>query len=194
VTIDFAWPTLNVSNPGGLDGSGQSNDFLTATLDADALANLLLGGALTFLDPEPLNPDNFELADVDIIGAASFLQAFAFAIGAGTKVNLVLEDGFTTELTFGTDLLITNLSSHELDNDADDIVSFHFELIPKVNLENDTDVEFDFDLTYAIGKNPPVIDGPIFGDTVDIGSFTLDVFNDTFAVAGLTSQTVNFTV
>ena len=103
-------------------------------------------------------------------------------------------DGAEFELTLGTDLMITNLSSHELDNDADDIVSFHFELLPNVTLENDTDILFDFDLTYAIGKNPPVIDGPIFGDTIDIYSTTVGVFNETFSIAGITPQTVNFVV
>jgi hypothetical protein len=194
VSLDFAWPILSVSNPNGLSGSGASNDFLTANLDVDALAAFFIP-PLAILDPNPLDPDNFEIADVDIIGAASFLQNFLFSVGAGTKVNLVLEDGAAFELTFGTDLLITNLSSHELANDADDIVSFHFELLPNIQLQNDTDILFDFDLTYAIGKNPPVIDGPIFGDTIDIYSTTVDVYDNTFQLAGITtSQTVNFVV
>lgn len=189
VSVHGEWPHISVT--GGTSGSGESNEFLNANLDVDALANMLLGGGLFFLDPEPLNPDNFELLDVDIEGSLKLLQEFSLDLLATQKVNLVLEDGHVEELTFGQQLLIDNASSHDLNNDG--IIEFSFDFSPKVNLTNDTDIGVDVEMHLAVGKNAPLV-GTIYEDTFDIYANTIDVYDNTFQLAGVGTKSFDFVI
>ena len=190
VEVGLAWPHISVANDAGLmSGSGASNNFLSATLDIDQLANYLLGGALSFIDTEPTNPDNFELLDLDITGGLNFLQEFAIGL-AETTANLVLEDGTVIPITWGTPITISNASSHELADDGDDILSFYLDLTPNVTLTNDTDLGLNLSAHLTILKNFEL--GSIVDQDFAIASGSIDVFNDTFALSGVGSQSFEF--
>lgn len=181
VDIGFAWPHLSVTNdPGLLSGSGASNNFLSATLDVDQLANALLGGALSFIDPSPLDPGNFELLDLDVTGGLNFIQNFAIGLDS-TSAALVLEDGASVPFTFGTPLTIDNASSHDSNNDGQ--VTFTIALDPNLTLDNETVLGGNISAELTIPKN---FDLTLYHDTYDIASGPLvTVFDDTFALDGV---------
>ena len=187
--IGVAWPHLSVSNdPGTMEGSGESNNFLFATLDIDQAANLILGGLLSFLDADPTDPDNFELLDFDLTGGLNFLQEFAISL-AETSTSLVLEDGFVVPLTFGTEVRIDDASTHDFDGDG--LVEFSLELDPNVELSNDTDLGANLSAHLWILKNFDL--GTIVDETFPIASGTIaDIYDDTFALSGVGSQTYEF--
>lgn len=187
IDIGFEWPHLSVT--GGLSGSGTSNDFLFLTLDVDQLANLLLGGALSFIDPNPTDPDNFELIDLDITGGLNFIQEFALGLAA-TSTMLVLEDGTEFALTFGTPMTISNVSQYDANNDGN--VEFDFALDPNVTLSNQTSLGGNIDAELWIPKNFEltlvhehfdIVEGPL-----------VEVYNAEFALAGVGSQSYQFLI
>lgn len=191
VSVGFAWPHITTTNdPDLLSGTGESNDFLSATLDVDALANYLLGGALSFIDPDPLDPGNLELLDADITGALKLIQEFGIALQS-QGVNLVLEDGAVVPMTFGSPMMITGASAHDANGDG--TLAFSFDLSPKLNLTNDTEVGVDIDMYLALGKNVPVV-GTIYEDTFELFGTSIDVYEATFPLAGVGTQSVNFTI
>lgn len=184
VDIGFEWPHISVTNdPGLLSGSGETNNFLFATLDVDQLANFLLGGALSFIDTDPNDPGNFELLDFDITGGLNFIQSFAIAL-ASTSATLVLEDLTEVAFSFGTPLTITDASSHDLNNDG--TIEFTFKIDPNVTLNNTTELAGNLSAHLTIPKNfdytivdatYPIVDGPL-----------VTVFDETFALTGVGSQ------
>lgn len=187
VDVGFEWPHLSVT--GGTSGSGTSNDFLFMTLDVDQLANYLLGGSLAFIDAEPTNPDNFELIDLDITGGLNFIQEFELGLGS-TSTSLVLEDGTVVPLTFGTPVTITNVSSHDVVDDG--VVDMSFDLDPNVTLANETILGGNLDADLWIPKN---FDYTLVQQHFDIVEGPLvTVYDDTFALAGVGSQSFEFMV
>ncbi|HYC94300.1 MAG TPA: Ig-like domain-containing protein [Sphingomicrobium sp.] len=191
VSVGIAWPHLSVSNdPGLASGSGESNSFLYATLDIDALANYFLGGALSFLDANPTDPDNFELLDLDLTGGLNFIQEFAIGL-AETSVSLVLEDGFVVPMTFGQQIRIDNASSHDANGDG--TISFSFDLDPNVTLSNDTDLGAILTAHLWILKNFDL--GALVDEEVlNISGSIADIYSNSFALEGVGAQSYAFLV
>ena len=195
IEVAVEWPHISVNNdPGLMSGSGASNNILQTTLDVDAWANLILGGALTFLDADTSTESNFELADLDLVGGLNLLQSFGITL-AGQTVDLVLEDGVHFLMTFGTPLTITNASSHDLNGDGH--IGMSFDFTPNLQLTNKTEVGGNFSVELALVRNLdlyvtditlidesyPIVSGPI-----------VTVFEDTFALdtAAIAAQTMAF--
>ena len=188
------WPHISVDNdPGTLSGSGFSNDMLALNLDIDQLiAEIFLAGANP-LDSDPTTEDNFEIADLDLVGGLRLLQDFAIGLGSGQTVDLVLEDSTHIPLTVGTGLWITNASSHDLDHNG--VVTFSFDLDPDVQLTNSTSIDIDLSAQAAILRNIPVIDYTVYEDNnIPIADVPIEVYNNTFALNGVGSQEVSFFV
>jgi hypothetical protein len=186
----IGWPHISVVNaPGTLTGSGESDPLLSVTLDVDALANSLLGGALSFLDSDPTTEDNFEIFDLDIVGNIRMLQEFSLSL-ASVSGKIVLEDGTTYAITVGSALTIDNASSHDANHDGH--VGYSFEFNPDVNLSNTTSVGADLDAQLAIIRNLDleVTDVTVLDETYDIGGISIPVFSDTFTLNGVGSQTL----
>ncbi|MEO5578726.1 MAG: Ig-like domain-containing protein [Sphingomicrobium sp.] len=189
VEIGLEWPHLAVTNnPGTLSGSNASNNFLEVTLDVDALAATFIP-FLALLDADPTDPNNFELLDFDITGGLNLLQQIQIGLGS-TNASLVLEDGFVIALTWGTPITITNASSHELPDDGDDIISFTLQLTPNVTLTNDTDLGLNLGGQLTVLKNFEL--GPIVNQPFTLASTSIDIFNDTFELTGVGSQSIDF--
>jgi hypothetical protein len=181
--LGVAWPHISVT--GDTSGSGTSNDFLYGTLDIDALAAYFLP-VLHLLDADPTDPDNFELLDFDLTAGLNVIQEFGLGLGS-TGVNLVLEDGTSMAMTFGTPLTVQNASSHDANHDG--VVDYSFSLDPNVTLSNETSIggelsahlwipkNFDFSL---VDQEFPIVDGPL-----------ITVFDDTFALTGVGSQDIH---
>lgn len=186
VDIGFEWPHISVT--GETSGSNTSNDFLFATLDVDALAAWFLP-PLAFLDADPTDPNNFELLDFDITGGLNFIQTFALGLAA-TSTTLILEDGTALALTFGTPMTISNASSHDLNGDG--IVEFDFALDPNVTLSNETTLGGNIDGELWVPKN---FDFTLVHEHFDIVEGPLvTVYEDTFALAGIGSQSFEFLI
>jgi Bacterial Ig domain len=195
VDVAVEWPHLSVSNaPGTLSGSGLSNNFLSATLDVDGLANQLLGGALSWVDSDPTTESNFEVFDVDITGGFKLAQDFALSLG-GQSVNLVLEDGATIAMTIGTPITITNASSHDANHDG--IIDFTFALTPNVQLTNHTGINAGLTAELAFLRNLGLGDVgsiTVFDDSFPIIDTTIPVYSSTFALNGVGSQNFTFVI
>ena len=131
-TLDFPygisgtleWPNLEVSGIegalGSYSGSGSSNNFITVNLDADQLAaDVLLGGA----NPFDLSADlgvaggSLELVDVDVFAGLNFLQNFTLQAG-GLSSTMIFEDGSSRAFTFGDELIFTDASGLDANNDG----------------------------------------------------------------------------
>lgn len=192
VDVGFEWPHISVTNdPGLLSGSGESNNFLFATLDIDALANLLLGGALSFIDSDPNDPDNFELLDLDLTGGLNFIQEFALGL-AQTSVSLILEDGVSVSMTLGSPLMIENASSHDLNGDGN--IDFSFDLGPNLTLHNETQLGGNISAELWIPKN---FELSLVHESIEIVSGPIvTVYEDTFTLntAEIVAQTMTFQV
>jgi len=176
-----------------MSGSAFSNNMLALTLDIDQLvANIFFGGA-NALDSDPSTEDNFEVADLDLVGGLRLLQEFAVGLGAGETVDLVLEDGTTTALTIGTGLWIDNASSHDANDDG--VVTFSFGLAPDVELTNSTSIDINLSAQVAILRNIPVVDYTVYSDDdIPIANLPIEVYNSTFDLNGVGSQQVDFLV
>jgi Bacterial Ig domain len=195
VDVSVEWPHISVSNaPGTMSGSGLSNNLLAATLDVDGLANALLGGALSWVDSDPTTESNFEVFDVDITGGLKLAQDFAISL-AGQSVNLILEDGDTIAMTFGTPITITNASSHDLNGDG--TIEFSFALAPNVQLTNETGINAGLTAEVAILRNLGLGDVgsiTVFDDSFPIIDATIPIFSDTFALNGVGSKMFDFVI
>ena len=188
VQVDGEWPHITTTNdPGTLSGHGESQDFLSATLDIDQAANELLAHTLQFIDPEPLNDNNFEILDADLVGGLKMVQDFAIQL-AGQSATLTLEDGAVVAFNFGTAFTIDNASSHDLNHDGH--LGMTFGITPQLTLTNDTDIESDLSVDLWLLKNLPdeLGGGSAYHDTFPISSGSFSVFNDTFDLAGVASQ------
>lgn len=195
VDLGLEWPHISVTNdPGLLSGDGASNNFLELTLDVDALANYILGGALSWIDGDTSTEDNFEILDLDIVGGLNFLQEFAIAL-QGQTVNLILEDGTNMAMTIGSGLSITNASSH--DSNGDGHVDMAFDFTPLLELSNKTELGGNLSVEFALIRNLdlgvtdvtlvdtswPIVAGPIatvFNDTFDLDSTAIAAQTMTF--------------
>lgn len=194
VEVSAEWPHISVDNdPGTLSGSAYSNNMLALTLDIDQLiANIFFGGA-NALDSDPSTEDNFEVADLDLVGGLRLLQEFVIGLGSGQTVNLVLEDGTTTPLTIGTGLWIDEASTHDANHDG--VVTFSFGLDPDVELTNSTSVDINLSAQLAILRNIPVVDYTVYSDDdIPIANVPIEVYSDTFDLNGIGSQQVEFLV
>ena len=194
-TVEIAWPQIAVTNaPGTMSGSGESNPILNLTADIDQIANFILGGALSFLDDAPSNTeDDFELADLDLAGALKLLQDFAIAVGTSQSVTVILEDGDTFEMIFGTPLTIDDASSHDVDNDGN--VSMSFDFTPEVELTNSTSIGVELSIEVALVRNLDVFgyDFTLYDpDPFPIFETGFEVFNETFALQGVGSANYGF--
>jgi len=188
VEIGFEWPHISVTNDAGLlSGSGESNNFLFATLDVDALANQLLGGLLSFLDANPLDDDNFEVLDLDVTGGLNFIQEFVIGL-ASTTATLVLEDGFEVALSFGSPLIVNDALSHDANGDGN--IDYDLRIDPNVTLENETLLGANLSAELWIPKN---FELSLIHETFDIASGPIaTVFDDTFALQGVGEQIVEW--
>ncbi|MFM5924880.1 MAG: Ig-like domain-containing protein [Novosphingobium sp.] len=195
VDVALEWPHISVTNdPGLMSGDGASNNFLQATLDVDALANYLLGGALSFIDSDPTTEDNFELLDLDIVGGLNVLQEFAIALQSQT-VDLILEDGAHIAMTLGTALTIANASSHDVNHDGHIDMSFDF--TPLLELHNKTEIGGNMSVELALVRNLDlgVTDVTVYDESFPIVSGPIaTVYEDTFTLNtdAIVSQTMTF--
>ena len=102
-------------------GSGSSNNFITVNLDADQLAaDVLLGGA----NPFDLSADlgvaggSLELVDVDVFAGLQ-LPAELHAAGRRPQSStMIFEDGSSRAFTFGDELIFTDASGLDANNDG----------------------------------------------------------------------------
>lgn len=207
-SIDFAWPDLDTTsddtNP--YAASGASNDFLALNLDIDAFLTAVAG-----LPVNPVAPGfsvdlgfaaaSFlvELLDLDVGIGLNFLQQFDMAISS-LQGTITYENGESHPFSFGTDIVLTNASSYDIDDDQ--VIDFTLTLDPQATLSNDTELGFNFlwnfDLLKASGSFEifdievgsfsvgPALD---LGGTVPIAS--VDVYNNTFAL-DFGSQNLSF--
>ena len=196
VDVVAEWPHISVdNNPGTMSGSDFSNFMLALNLDVDGAANALLGGLLSFLDPDPTTEDNFEIFDLDLVGGLRLLQEFAVGLGTGQSVDLVLEDGVHTPLTIGTGLWIANASTHDANHDG--VVTFSFALTPDVELNNSTSIDVALSAQLAIIRNLDlgVTTVTVFNDDdIPIANVPIEVYSNNFNLTGVGSQTVDFFV
>jgi hypothetical protein len=185
IQVDGSWP--HITTTGGLSGHGESQEFLTANLDIDQALNELLAHAFQFIDVDPVDPNNFELLDADLVGGLKLVQDFALGL-AGQSASLVLEDGTVVPFSFGSDFVLDHASAHDANHDGH--LGMSFSITPQLTLTNDTAVQSDLSLDFYLLKNLPdaLGGGDAFHQTypIDQGSFT--VFNDTFDLAGVTPQ------
>ncbi|HET9810557.1 MAG TPA: Ig-like domain-containing protein [Sphingomicrobium sp.] len=188
------WPHISVENdPGTLSGSGFSNNMLALNLDIDQIiSNIFFGGANP-LDSDPATEDNFEVADLDLVGGLRLFQEFAVGLNSGQTVDLVLEDNTVVPLTIGTGLWINEASSHDADHNG--VVTFSFGLDPDVQLTNSTSIDINLSAQAAVLRNIPLVDYTVWSDdNIDIAHVPIEVYNNSFALNGVGSQDVNFFV
>jgi Bacterial Ig domain len=182
LSITFDWPHLSVQQEDQsgnmVSGDGASNNFIQLNADVDlAAATLfpLFAPIEAVLDPDPLDPNNFELLDLDVNGGANFLQKFVLN-ALGLDGTITFETGDQETFHAGEALpIIRNASS--LDGpDAGANIDFTLSLTPHVTLQNTTSIGFNIGGQLGVLKNIPVIDDSLFnqGITIPIASIPLD--------------------
>ncbi|WP_342128554.1 Ig-like domain-containing protein [Hydrogenophaga sp. OTU3427] len=204
-SLTFEWPDVDVSALTGvatttITGDDASNSFLDLGLDVDELVFTILG----IPNPFDIGFDigvawgSIELADLDLSAAMNFLQSFTLTANSLPGI-ITYEDGSTAAFTFGSDIVLTNASSYDVDND--NLVEFELSLDPNASLNNDTDLGFNFSYVFDVlkmtGGYDVVFDsgainvGPAYSisDTIPLG--TVGVYDNTFAL-NFESETVNF--
>ena len=188
------WPHISVDNdPDTLSGSDFSNNMLALNSDIDQLIAQVFFAGANPLDFDPSTEDNFEIADLDLVGGLRLLQEFAIGLNSGQTVDLVLEDSTHIPLTIGTGLWIYDASSHDLDHDG--TVTFSFDLDPDVQLTNSTSIDVNLSAQVAILRDIPVIDYTVYSDDdIPIADVPIEVYNNTFALNEVGSQEVAFFV
>ena len=183
-TLTAEWPHISVDNdPDTLSGSDFSNNMLALNLDIDQLIAQVFFAGANPLDSDPSTEDDFEIADLDLVGGLRLLQEFAIGLNSGQTVDLVLEDSTHIPLTIGTGLWIYDASSHDLDHDG--TVTFSFDLDPDVQLTNSTSIDVNLSAQVAILRDIPVIDYTVYSDDdIPIADVPIEVYNNTFALNG----------
>lgn len=193
-SLTFAWPDIETTSDATnvYNASGASNDFFELGLDIDDLITAILG-----LPVNPFAPGfdigvawgQLEIIDLDIGLGLNFLQQFELAVTslAGT---IIYENGDTDAFVFGTDIILTDASSYDADND--DLVEFELVLDPQATLSNSTDLGFNFLWNFDIlrlsgGYSVFGFEGEFsVGPAVDLGGVIpigdVEVYNDTFAL------------
>jgi hypothetical protein len=185
LSIGFDWPHLSVhqedQSGNTVSGDGASNNFIQLNADVDfAAAQLfpLFAPIEAVLDPDPLDPDNFELLDLDVNGGANFLQKFVLN-ALGLDGTITFENGDQKTFHAGDTLpIIRNASS--LDGpDPGSNVDFTLSLTPHVTLQNTTSIGFNIGGQLGLIKNIPIIDDSLFDKpiTIPIASIPLDTTN-----------------
>ncbi len=192
-SINFAWPNIDTTSDAAhiYNSSGASNDFLQFMLDIDDFIFTILG----LPNPFDIGFDigvawgSIELADLDLGLGLNFLQQFEVQ-ATGLAGTITYEDGSSEAFVFGNDILLTNASDYDVDNDG--TVEFELALDPVATLENSTDLGFNFlwnfDLLKLTGGYDVVFDsGELnLGPLVDLGGSIpiadVEIFNDTFAL------------
>jgi hypothetical protein len=182
LSISFDWPHLSVQQDDQsgnvVSGDGASNNFIQLNWDVDfGVAQIfpLFAPIEAVLDPDPLDPDNFEILDLDVSGGANFLQNFVLeALGIGG--TLTFENGDQKTFLPGQDIpIIPNASS--LDGpDEGTTIEVALSLTPDVTLQNTTSIGFNIGGQLGLLKNIPVIDETLFnkGITIPIASIPID--------------------
>ena len=205
-TLDFPygisgtleWPNLEVSGIegalGSYSGSGSSNNFITVNLDADQLAaDVLLGGA----NPFDLSADlgvaggSLELVDVDVFAGLNFLQNFTLQAG-GLSSTMIFEDGSSRAFNFGDELIFTDASGLDANNDGNIDFTINMSL-PNSSVTNDTDLGFNVGYNFDLLKGgwwydvAVASDSGSFGPFVDLGGSvpvaSVDVYSNTYGLA-----------
>jgi len=180
LSISFDWPHLSVhqedQSGNTVSGDGASNNFIQLNADVDfAVAQLfpLFAPIEAVLDPDPLDPNNFEILDLDVNGGANFLQKFVLN-SLGLDGTLTFENGH--QETFQQNIPIIHNASTLDGPDAGSAIDFSLSLTPDVTLENTTSIGFG---QLGLLKNIPVIDETLFnkGITIPIASIPLDTTN-----------------
>ena len=193
VDISFDWPHLKTtSTPGTLTSTGTTNDFLHLNVDVYAIADESFP-LLAPIDPNPLDPDNFELIDLDLNGGLNLIQNFAINALGLKDAMLKLEDNTTRTLVWGQPLIIDHASS--LDGpDADNNLSFSLDLTPNVELHNTTSVGIHVGGTFDLIKNIPIVGGTLVPElSVTVPITDIDVYNNQFGL-NFTPQDYMFVV
>jgi hypothetical protein len=208
-SVNFAWPNITTTgslppNPATADGA--SNNFLELVLDVDEMISQLLGLPANPLDPPSIPAGPFfadaDLLDVDVIGGLNFLQHFTMSMGDLTGI-LTFEDGSSQSFNIGDSLLISDASEIDANGDQDDIVEFHFEVVPTASLHNETDLGFNIgaqmsllsvELGYDLGSG--ISDSTTLGPLASIGASApvgdISVFDGTFALNYASENVLGF--
>lgn len=198
-SLQFAWPTISTTSDGAApyEASGASNDFAALNLDIDDLLTKLLG-----LPVNPFAPSvefgvdglfdvevTLNLVDIDIGLGLNFLQEFALAVNDLTG-TITYENGVTSAITIGQDIVLENASDYDLDGDG---VEYTISLDPQATLENSTELGFNFlwsfdllsvrlklsviDIPVVNQSTPPLLD---LGDSIPLGS--IEIYSNSFAL------------
>lgn len=204
-SLNFAWPNVDTSTNtllGGntLEASGESNNFFELGLDLDDLVFAILGL------PNPFHYEfdvgiawgSLDLIDFDLAAGLNFLQDFELVLN-GLPGIIEFEDGSSQAFSFGSDIVLSNASSYDVDNDGN--IDFDLLLDPDADLSNDTDLGINFgyvfDVLKASGGYDILVDsgsislGPLvhLADTVPIT--TIGVYDSTFDLQ-FGEQTLSF--
>jgi len=207
ITGTLAWPQLEVagseSSLGIYQGTDSSNNVVDIAMDVDtALAELFFGGVNPFEIPDVnlgVAGGSLDLLDLGVNAGLNFIQDFILSAGT-LDATLMLENGMTSDFTFGDELTFASASA--LDEDHDGVVEFDIELnLVDSTLANDTDLGFnvgwnfdliqgdwwyDFSIT-VLGDDYGWKDSDDFGPLVPLGDPSIpladvDVFTDIVGV------------
>src|SRR5262245_23692051 len=182
LSIGFDWPHLSVhqedQSGNTVSGDGASNNFIQLNADLDfAAAQLfpLFAPIEAVLDPDPLDPNNFELLDLDVNGGVNFLQKFVLN-ALGLDGTITFENGDQKTFHAGDTLPIIHNASRLDGPDPGSNIDFSLSLTPHVTLQNTTSIGFNIGGQLGLLKNIPVIGGSLFNDsiTIPIASIPLD--------------------
>jgi hypothetical protein len=192
VDISFDWPHLSTnSSAGTLTSHNTSNDFLHLNVDVDAIAEESFP-LLAPIDPDPLNPDNFELIDLDLNGGLNLIQNFVLNALGLKDSTITLENGDTRLFDWTNGLTLDHVSSID-GADADHNVNFSVNLTPDADLHNTTSVGVHIGGTFDVLKNIPGFGTPIPEVRVDVPIGSIDVYDNHFGL-NFTSQDYQFMV
>jgi hypothetical protein len=192
VDISFDWPHLSTTSAAGtLTSHNTSNDFLHLNVDVDAIAEESFP-LLAPIDPDPLDPDNFELIDLDLNGGLNLIQNFIMDALGLKNSTITLENGDTRTFDWTNGLTLDHVSGFD-GADADHNVNFSVNLVPNVDLHNTTSVGVHIGGTFDVLKNIPGFGTPIPEVRVDVPIGSIDVYDNHFGL-NFTSQDYQFMV
>ena len=185
-------------------------EFVNGAIDIDSITTSLfslpsLEGDVTIIDfeqnlPFPL-PDidleaelEYNLLDIEAAISLSLIQAFSLN-NITLPALLTLENGSTIPFNVGEAVEIT--VPEDVDQSLDMEVAVDFSAL----FRNETALGLDVDLDFLVGDFrfdanflPDFSAGPLFQDSTDVFDTTIDVFSNTFNLAGFNREQVSFAV